>query len=154
MAELEQGDPAPEFDLLDQDGKTVSLSSFNGSKVLLYFYPRADTPGCTTQSCSVRDALPDFSKLQVKAVGISPDKPEKQKKFDQKHGLGFPLLSDPDHRVAEVYGVWGQKKLYGKLSMGIVRSAFLVDEQGTVARAWYKVSAKDTVPNALEVLNG
>lgn len=153
MAELRQGDAAPDFQLLDQNGKAVTLSSFRGGKVLLYFYPKADTPGCTTQSCSVRDALPDFSKLQVDALGISPDMPDKQKKFDDKYGLGFSLLSDPDHAVAEAYAVWGEKKMYGKTSMGIVRSAFLVDERGKVARAWYKVSPKDTVPNALDALS-
>ena len=153
MAELRQGDAAPDFQLLDQNGKAVTLSSFRGGKVLLYFYPKADTPGCTTQSCSVRDALPDFSKLQVDALGISPDMPDKQKTFDDKYVLGFSLLSDPDHAVAEAYAVWGEKKMYGKTSMGIVRAAFLVDERGKVARAWYKVSPKDTVPNALDALS-
>ena len=153
MAELKQGDAAPDFQLPDQNGNAVTLSSFRGGKVLLYFYPKADTPGCTTQSCSVRDALPDFSKLQVDALGISPDMPDKQKKFDDKYVLGFSLLSDPDHAAAEAYAVWGEKKMYGKTSMGIVRSAFLVDEQGKVARAWYKVSPKDTVPNVLKALS-
>ena len=153
MAELKQGDAAPDFQLPDQNGKAVTLSSFRGGKVLLYFYPKADTPGCTTQSCSVRDALPDFSKLQVDALGISPDMPDKQQKFDDKYSLGFSLLSDPDHAVAEAYAVWGEKKMYGKTSIGIVRSAFLVDGQGKVARAWYKVSPKDTVPNVLEALS-
>ena len=130
----------------------MSLESFKGRKVLVYFYPKADTPGCTTQACSVRDANGELSGLKVAAVGISPDPPGKQKRFDDKYGLGFPLLSDEDHQVAEAYGVWGEKSMYGKKYMGIVRSAFLVDEKGTIVQAWYKVSPKDTVPNAIDAL--
>ena len=152
MAQLQEGDRAPDFTLTDQNGGEVKLSDFNGQKLLVYFYPKADTPGCTTQACSIRDAAPDFSSLGIAAVGISPDKPDKQKKFDDKFGLGFPLLSDSDHAVAEAFGVWGTKKMYGKEYEGIIRSSFLVDESGAIIRVWYKVSPKDTVPKALEAL--
>jgi thioredoxin-dependent peroxiredoxin len=147
---LSPGDPAPAISLLDQNGDTVSLSQFEGRKVLVYFYPKADTPGCTTQSCGLRDIAGQVGDTAI--VGISPDKPEKQKKFDDKYGLGFPLLSDPEHQVAEAFGVWGEKKLYGKAYMGIVRSAFLVDESGKIEQAWYKVSPKDTPANLLKAL--
>jgi len=153
MTELKPGDRAPGFSLEDQHGKTVNLTDFKGKKLLVYFYPKADTPGCTTQSCAVRDALPEFDRLGIDAVGISPDKPGAQAKFDDKYGLGFPLLADTDHAVAESYGVWGEKTNYGKTYMGIIRSSFLIDEQGRVQEAWYKVSPKDTVPNALAVLD-
>ena len=147
---LEPGDTAPAFTLLDQSGETVTLSSFAGRKLLVYFYPKADTPGCTAQSCGLRDVLGQIGDTAV--VGISPDKPAKQARFDQKYGLGFPLLSDQDHAVAEAYGVWGEKSLYGRKYMGIIRSAFLVDADGTVAEAWYKVSPKDTAANLLKRL--
>ena len=147
---LQPGDKAPDFKLSDQDGNTVQLSKLKGQKVLVYFYPKADTPGCTTQACGLRDARPDIGDTVV--LGISPDKPAKQKKFDDKYELGFPLLADEDHAVAEAYGVWGEKKNYGKTYMGIVRSSFLIDEQGRIAEAWYKVSPKDTVSNALQSL--
>ena len=153
MAQLKAGDRAPAFSLRDQGGKTVKLASFKGRKVLVYFYPKANTSGCTAQACAVRDAMPDFSKLGVAAVGISPDAPEQQEKFDGKHELGFPLLSDPDHRAADAYGVWGEKSMYGKKYEGIIRSSFLVDEKGRIVAGWYKISPKNTVPKALEVLN-
>jgi thioredoxin-dependent peroxiredoxin len=152
MEILEKGSRAPSFSLKDQSGKTVSLSDFKGRKLLLYFYPRADTPGCTTQSCAVRDARQDMKKLSVDVLGISPDTPEDQKKFDLKFTLGFPLLSDLDHAVADAYGAWGEKTSYGKTSMGIIRSSFLVDEEGKVLRAWYKVKPEDTVPKARQAL--
>ena len=152
MAKLAVGDKAPAFALKDQDGKLVRLSSFKGKRVVVYFYPKADTPGCTTQSCSLRDAFPQLKKLKAAVVGISPDAPEKQKKFDDKYGLGFPLLADEDHKVAEAWGVWGKKSLYGRSFMGIVRSAFVVDEKGKIAGAFYKVSPKDTVPKAKATL--
>jgi len=147
---LKPGDKAPAFSLPDQDGSTTKLSSFKGRKVLVYFYPKADTPGCTTQSCGMRDILGDIGDTVV--LGISPDKPEKQKKFDEKYGLGFPLLADTEHTVAEAYGVWGEKKNYGRTYMGIIRSAFLIDEKGKVEQAWYKVSPKDTPKNLLQAL--
>ena len=109
MKNLEVGDRAPAFTLVDQHGNKVRLSQFKGQRVVIYFYPKADTPGCTTQSCAVRDALPDLRKLDAVALGISPDTPERQKKFDDKYDLGFTLLADTEHEVAEKYGVWGQK---------------------------------------------
>ncbi len=154
MSGLKPGEKAPALSLTDQSGKRVTLSDFKGRKLLVYFYPKADTPGCTTQACSVQDARPDLQKLEVAVVGISPDAPEKQKKFAEKYGLGFPLLSDPDHKVAEAWGAWGEKTMYGKKHMGIIRSAFLVDEKGKIAQAWPKVSPKDTVPNVMAALEG
>lgn len=154
MAKLKLGDTAPDFALTDQKGKTVKLKDLRGKKVVVYFYPKADTPGCTTQSCALRDAEPDLKKLKAKVLGISPDKPEKQLKFDEKYGLGFPLLADEDHKVASAWGVWGKKKLYGREFMGIVRSAFVVDEKGKVTGVFYKVSPKDTVPKVTEALSG
>ncbi len=139
---LEPGQKAPAISLSDQDGTTVKLSAFKGRKVLVYFYPKADTPGCTTQSCGLRDVAGDIGDTAI--LGISPDAPAKQKRFDDKYSLGFPLLADEDHAVAEAYGVWGEKSLYGRKFMGIVRSAFLIDEKGKVAQAWYKISPKDT----------
>ncbi|HNS22774.1 MAG TPA: thioredoxin-dependent thiol peroxidase [Sedimentisphaerales bacterium] len=152
MAELLVGDKAPAFSLKDQNGQKVSLSDFKGRKLLLYFYPKADTPGCTRQSVCVRDASAELAKAGVAVVGISPDQPDKQKKFDDKHSLGFPLLCDPDHETAQAYGAWGEKSLYGKTYEGIVRSSFLVDEDGKVLQASYKVKPEDTVPNARKVL--
>ncbi len=150
---LSPGDPAPDFTLPDASGEDVALSSFRGRKVLVYFYPKADTPGCTKQACGLRDALPDVGDVAV--VGISPDKPAAQKKFDEKYGLGFPLLSDPDHEVAERYGVWGEKKNYGKTYWGAQRSTFIIDGDGTIAHVIPKASPKthdDEVLAALDQL--
>jgi peroxiredoxin Q/BCP len=152
--ELKVGDRVPAFSLLNQDGERVESSSFKGRPWAIYFYPKASTPGCTTQSCAVRDALPDFSGLGAAVVGVSPDTPKRQKAFDEKQGLGFPLLCDEDHAVAEAFGVWGEKSMYGKTYMGIVRSAFVVGADGRLLGVWYKVSPKDTVPNILKVLQG
>ena len=147
---LKPGDKAPAFRLSDQSGTTTKLSDFKGRKVLVYFYPKADTPGCTTQACDLRDVSGDVGDTAI--VGISPDAPSKQLKFDEKYSLGFPLLSDEDHAVAEAYGVWGEKKLYGRSFMGIIRSAFLVDEKGKIEQAWYRVSPKDTARNLLKAI--
>lgn len=152
MIKLQKGDSAPEFDLQDQNGKAVRLADFRGKKVLVYFYPKADTSGCTKQACSVKEAEPELEVAGVVAIGISPDKPEKQKKFDDKYELGFILLSDQYHKVAESYGAWGEKKMYGKTYEGIVRSSFLLDEDGVIIGAWYKVSPADTVPKARKAL--
>ena len=148
---LKPGDKAPAFTLLDQDENKVTLSKFKGRKVLVYFYPKADTPGCTTQACGLRDARGDIGDTVV--LGISPDKPARLKKFDDKYSLGFPLLADTEHTVAEAFGVWGEKKNYGRTYMGIIRSAFLIDEKGKVEQAWYKVSPKDTPTNLLKALS-
>jgi len=147
---LNRGAKAPAITLKDQSGRTVKLSDFKGRKVLVYFYPRADTPGCTTQACGLRDILGQIGDTAV--VGISPDPPARQAKFDSKYGLGFPLLADEDHKVAEAYGVWREKTNYGRKYMGIERSAFLVDEKGKLAEVWYKVSPKDTPTNLLRAL--
>jgi thioredoxin-dependent peroxiredoxin len=152
MTALKPGDPAPPFSLLDQVGHPVSLGDFAGRKLLIYFYPEADTPGCTTQSCAVRDVREDLATLGVDVVGISPDQPDKQAAFDRKFSLGFPLLSDPDHSICDAYDVWGEKSMYGNTYEGVIRSSFLIDEQGRVEEAWYKVSPKDTVPNARKAL--
>jgi peroxiredoxin Q/BCP len=149
---LKTGDRAPAISLLDQHGKAVKLSQFKGKRVVLYFYPKADTPGCTTQSCALSEALPMMKKLGAVVIGVSPDSPEKQKKFDEKYGLGFALLADTEHEVAEAYGVWGEKVNYGRKYMGIVRSAFVIDEKGKLAGVFYKVSPKDTVAKVTSVL--
>ena len=149
---LKPGDKAPAITLLDQAGEKTKLSDFKGRKVLVYFYPKADTPGCTQQSCGLRDIAGDVGDTAI--VGISPDKPAKQAKFDAKYSLGFPLLADEDHAVAEAYSVWAEKSMYGRKYMGIVRSAFLIDEKGKIAEAWYKVSPKDTPKNLLAALKG
>jgi peroxiredoxin Q/BCP len=152
MVTLQVGDRAPAFSLKDQDGKARRLSEFKGQKVVLYFYPKADTPGCTAQSCALRDAEPDLAQLDAVVIGVSPDTSERQKKFDDKYGLGFTLLADTEHEVAEKYGVWGEKVNYGRKYMGIIRSAFVIDPQGKIAAAFYKVSPKDTVPKATKAL--
>lgn len=152
MINLRTGDKAPGFELPDQDGKTVRLADFKGKKLLLYFYPKANTPGCTLQSCSVSRAREDFSSIGVAVLGMSPDKPASQKRFDSLFSLGFPLLCDTDHKVAEAYGVWGEKSFLGKKFMGIIRSSFLIDEDGKILQTWYKVSPGDTVPNAKSFL--
>ncbi len=148
---LSPGDAAPAFSLPDQEGNTISLSDYKGRKVLLFFYPKANTSGCTAQACGLRDVAGDVGDTAI--LGISPDKPSAQSRWDAKYGLGFPLLSDPDHAVADGYGTWGEKSMYGKKYMGIIRSAFLVDEDGTIAEAWYKVSPKDTATNLLRALH-
>jgi thioredoxin-dependent peroxiredoxin len=152
MATLRVGDRAPSFSLVDQNGRTVSLADFRGTKLLLYFYPKADTPGCTRQACSIRDSAELLQEAGAAVVGISPDQPQDQKKFDDKYNLRFPLLSDPDHKVAEAYGVWGKKSMYGKSHEGIIRSSFLIDEDGRVLQVTYGVKPEDTVPKAQEVL--
>jgi thioredoxin-dependent peroxiredoxin len=153
MPKLTKGDKAPDFELIDQDIKKISLEGFKGRRVLIYFYPKADTPGCTKQSCNVRDSIKKLQTSGIIAIGISPDSPEKQKKFNDKFGLKFPLLSDTDHKVAEAYGVWGEKNTYGKKVTGIIRSSFLLDEEGTIIEAWYNVKPDDTVSNAMDALS-
>jgi len=138
---LAPGDKAPDFTLPDADGKLVSLSSLRGQQVIVYFYPAAMTPGCTTQACDFRDNLSSLAAAGVAVLGISPDAPAKLVKFRDRDHLTFPLLSDPDHRVLEAYGAWGEKTLYGKKTVGVIRSTFVIDPGGTVAKAYYNVKA-------------
>jgi thioredoxin-dependent peroxiredoxin len=147
---LKAGDKAPVVALPDQTGETVKLSSFKGRQVLVFFYPKASTPGCTQQACGLRDIASQIGDTAI--VGISPDKPAAQLKFATAQALGYQLLADTDHTVAEAFGVWQEKMLYGKTYMGIVRSAFLIDEKGKIAEAWYKISPKDTPLKLLAVL--
>ena len=147
---LKVGDKAPAIELLDQNGKTVSLAKLGKKKVLVYFYPKADSPGCTTQSCGLRDIKGDVGRTAI--IGISPDKPEKLKKFDDKYELGFTLLSDVEHTVSLAYKVWKKKSMYGREYMGVERSAFLIDANGIIQEAWYKISPKDTPLNLLKAL--
>ncbi|MCH1488925.1 MAG: thioredoxin-dependent thiol peroxidase [Ilumatobacteraceae bacterium] len=146
----QEGSAAPKIKLLNQEGDTVALSSFKGRKVLIYFYPKADTPGCTTQSCALRDIAGEIGDTVI--IGISPDAPAKLKKFDDKYSLGFTLLSDEDHAVAEQFGVWVEKSMYGRKYMGVQRSSFLIDEKGRIERAWPKISPKDTPTQLLKAL--
>ncbi len=146
---LAEGSAVPDIELLDQDGKKFSLSKMGKKKVLIYFYPKADTPGCTTQSCGLRDIKDKIGRTV--SVGISPDKSEKQKKFDDKYELGFPLLADTENVVAKAFKVWKKKSMYGREYMGIERSAFLVQD-GVVLHAWYKISPADTPTNLLKAL--
>jgi peroxiredoxin Q/BCP len=136
---LNEGDKAPSFTLPDQNGDKVKLSDFKGETVVLYFYPRADTPGCTTQACGIRDRSDEYAAAGAKVIGVSPDEPEK---FDDKHGLGFTLLGDVDHKVADKYGAWGEKSMYGKKYMGMLRSTFIIDSKGKIARVFPKVQPK------------
>ena len=147
---LKAGDKAPSFSLPDQDGNTVKLADFTGRRVMLFFYPKANTPGCTQQACNLRDIAGQIGDVAI--LGASPDSSKAQKKFDDKHGLGYPLLADTEHTLAEDYGVWKLKKLYGKEYMGIERSAFLIGANGKIEQAWYKVSPKDTPAVLLEAL--
>jgi thioredoxin-dependent peroxiredoxin len=147
---LGPGDPAPKFALSNQHGAIMSLADFATRSVAVFFYPKADTPGCTQQSCLLRDLVSEIGDIAI--VGISPDKPAKQAKFDAKYTLGFPLLADTDHMVAEAFGVWKEKMLYGKTYMGIERSMFLIDADGNIEQAWYKISPKDTPVKLLEAL--
>jgi peroxiredoxin Q/BCP len=151
---LEPGDVAPSFALLDQHERTVRLEDYRGKRLLVYFYPEADTPGCTVQSCDLRDHRQDLAGLGLDVVGISPDAPPKQFAFDRKYHLRFPLLADEDHAVAEAWGTWVERERNGRTSMGILRSSFLIDGEGRIERAWYRVKPKDTVPNAIGALAG
>jgi thioredoxin-dependent peroxiredoxin len=139
---LEPGQPAPDFTLSDQDGKPVTLSDLCGEAVVLYFYPRADTPGCTTQACGIRDRGPDYEAAGARVIGVSPDEPAALEKFAAKYDLGFTLLADADHAVADAYGAWGEKSMYGKKYMGIIRTTFIVDAEGRIARVFPKVQPK------------
>ena len=149
---LAKGMPAPDFTLPADDGTLMTLSSLRGRNVVLYFYPKDDTPGCTVQACEVRDSLPRFEGGDAVIMGVSPDSVESHRRFRDKHGLNFRLLADEDHAVAEAYGVWKQKSMYGRTYMGIERSTFLIDAAGVVVEAWRNVKPKghaDLVAEAL-----
>ena len=146
---LAPGDPAPDFTLPDADGHPVSLSSFRGQRVIVYFYPAALTPGCTKEACDFRDNLAPLGQLGVAVLGISPDQPSKLAKFRDKEGLTFPLLSDPDHAVLEAYGAYGEKMLYGKKTVGVIRSTFVIGPGGTIEKALYGVKATGHVARLL-----
>jgi peroxiredoxin Q/BCP len=141
MTTLEIGAKAPAFELADQDGNHVKLSDFAGKNVIVYFYPAASTPGCTTQACDFRDNLNSLKAAGYVVLGISPDEPKKLKKFVDNEGLTFPLLSDPDNAVQTAYGAYGEKSMYGKTYMGTIRSTFVVDPDGKIAKAMYNVKA-------------
>ena len=143
MNTLKAGDLAPQFTLLNQNEQSVSLAQFSGKKVLVYFYPKALTPGCTTQACGLRDSRTELSELNVDVLGISPDLPKKLAQFIEKKALNFTLLSDPDHQVAEMFGVWGEKKFMGKTYDGIHRISFLVDEKGVIEAVFDKFKTTD-----------
>jgi peroxiredoxin Q/BCP len=136
---LAPGDPAPDFTLPDQHGEPVSLSGLRGKNVVLYFYPKADTPGCTTQACGVRDHRADYERAGAVVLGVSPDQVKRVAKFDDKYGLGFPLLADEDHAVAEAYGVWVQKSMYGRKYMGNERTTFVIGPDGTIRDVFQSV---------------
>ena len=151
---LEAGKKAPEFCLADQDGNQVNLSDFRGKRVILYFYPKDNTPGCTKQACGFSERYPQFTEKGAVILGVSKDSVASHKKFEEKYGLAFTLLADPQHKVIEAYDVWKEKKNYGKVSMGVVRTTYLIDEQGIIVKANDKVKAADDPENMLKELNG
>lgn len=153
MALLNIGDSAPDFNVVNQDGEQVTLSSFKGKKVILYFYPKADTPGCTAESCNLRDNFDDLMNRGYEIIGVSPDKQEKQKKFAEKYNLPFPLLADVDKSVIKAYGAWGLKKMYGKEYEGLLRTTYVIDEEGKIEKVFSKVKTKDHAAQILDAMN-
>ena len=149
---VEIGEKAPEFELVSDTGETVSLSDFAGQKLVVYFYPKANTTGCTAQACALRDAYPEIKDRDGLVIGISPDEPEALKEFRKDHDLPFTLLSDPDHKVAEAYGAWGEKTNRGKTYEGILRSHFVVDEEGRIVEAGHNVEPLSTADIALKLI--
>lgn len=149
---LTVGDTAPDFELISDEGELVKLSDFRGQPLIIFFYPKADTPGCTTQACGFRDNFEVIDAGNTVILGISPDSPQKLAKWKKKQSLPYPLLSDPEHQVAEAYGVWGEKKMYGRAYMGIIRSHFVVDAEGKIADVQYKVSPKESVARAIKFI--
>ncbi len=151
---LEVGAKAPEFTLPDKDGNPVSLSDFAGKKVVLYFYPRDNTPGCTRQACAFAAAYEDFKAMDAAVIGVSKDSAASHQRFVEKHGLPFVLLSDPELTAIQAYGVWQEKKLYGKVSMGVVRTTFIIDEQGRIEKVMPKVKPDTNAAEILSYLRG
>jgi peroxiredoxin Q/BCP len=150
---IEQGQQAPDFELPDQDGNPVRLSDFRGRTVVLYFYPKADTPGCTTQACGVRDSIAGFNDVGATVLGISPDPVKRVKKFHEGQGLNFTLLADEDHAVCDAYGIWAEKSMYGKTYWGALRSTFVIDGEGTVAHVIEKASPKTHAADVLAAID-
>jgi peroxiredoxin Q/BCP len=144
MAELKPGDQAPDFETVNDNEEKVSLSDLRGKRVVLYFYPKDDTPGCTQQACGFRDSYSQIEASNAVVLGVSPDNVKAHQRFKSKYELPFPLLVDPDHKIAEAYGVWREKSMYGRKYMGILRSHFVIDEQGKIADVQYNVKPKDS----------
>jgi len=149
---IEEGKPAPDFELTSDSGETVKLSALRGKPVVLYFYPKDDTPGCTTQACGIRDAYGEFERAGAVVLGVSPDDERSHVKFKEKYGLPFTLLADPDHAVAETYGVWGQKKYMGKTFLGVKRSTFVIGADGNVAKVMHDVKPANHADDVLAAL--
>ncbi len=154
MGALNAGDTAPAFTLPDQDGKAVSLADFAGRQVVVYFYPRDDTPGCTKEACQFNENLAAFNKAKVPILGVSADSAEKHQKFREKYGLKITLLTDADHAAGEAFGAWGEKTMYGKKVIGVIRSTFLIGADGTIVRSWYYVKADGHAEKVLAEIQG
>jgi len=154
VAKLEVGKKAPAFTLINQDGEEVSLKDFAGQRVVLYFYPADDTPGCTTEACQFNDELKAFAKLETVVLGVSPNNEASHTKFREKYGLKFNLLCDPDKKMMEKYGAYGEKILYGKTVIGVIRSTFIIGPTGTIERTWYSVKTNGHAAKVLEALQG
>ncbi len=152
MEKLAEGKKAPAFTAKDQNGETVSLSSFKGKKVVLYFYPEDDTPTCTEEACNLRDNFSLLKKAGIEVIGVSPDNEKKHKKFEQKYSLPFTLVADPEKKIIEKYGVWGEKQLFGRKYMGVLRTTFLIDEKGVIRKIFWKVKSKMHSQEILEAL--
>jgi len=149
---LNIGDKAPNFEMEIEEGKKISLSDYKGKKLVLYFYPKDDTSGCTKEACGFRDNMEDITKTGTDVLGVSPDDLKSHDKFKAKYDLNFNLASDPDHSVAEAYGAWGEKNMYGRKYMGIIRSTFLIDEKGRIAETWYKVRVSGHVEEVIKTI--
>jgi thioredoxin-dependent peroxiredoxin len=152
MTKLAVGEQAPDFTAVTDQGKTIKLSDLHGQRVILYFYPKDDTSGCTTQACGFRDNYPQIEEKNAVVLGVSPDSATSHQKFKSKYQLPFTLLVDADHAIAERYGVWGEKSMYGKKYMGVIRSHFVIDETGKIVDVQYKVSPQDSTKKALQAL--
>ena len=151
---LETGTKAPDFTLPDETGTMVTLSSFAGKKVILYFYPKDNTPGCTKEACSLRDTIEDLAKLNAVVIGISPDSSASHTKFKEKHNLPFTLLSDPEHKIMELYGAYGEKMLYGKKTIGVIRTTYIISEDGSIEKVYKKVNTATHGEDVRKYLEG